>query len=396
MSGIREYSGALQTGLLSAMKRPRHLVLTGAGFIIAALTLLILLTLPAGLAKLAGHTGSNDTVVVLPGGSFNDEGSHRFSVDQLHALQTLPGIAHDEQDRPLLAPQFVAYAKLRHTDGRMGTVLLRGVTPAFYEVAGASVSLSQGHHPRAGHDESMAGSGAVAAYVALHPGDQTRIHHQAMRSVGVFNAGAGFWNSEIWMSQDVLQSVFGQPAAITSVWVKLQSPNSYPKFLHALRANRSLSGVTAAPQRQFYAGQTRFLGHYVHIATVSVAIVLGLGAILAITNALSIALNARRRELAIMRATGYQQAPLAWALLTEVWLLGTVCVGLVALAAFIFWNGHSIDSSTLLHAVSFKADVNAKVVLLTLGYTLLIGTISAFIPIQKAVRAPLVNALHTT
>lgn len=395
MSALREYSGALRTGLLSAMARPRHLVLTSAGFLIAAITLLVLLTLPAGLEQLAGHTGSNDTAVVLPGQGI-DEGSNAFSVDQLHVLQTLPGIAHDGRGRPLVAAQFVAYAKLRQADGRMGTVLLRGVTPAFYRVFGSSVTLAQGHYPRVGHEEFIAGSGAIASYVALRSGDQTRIHHQAMHSVGVFNAGAGFWNSEIWMSQDVLQSLYGQPSAITSVWVKLQSPDAYIKFLHALRANRSLSGVTATPQRKFYAGQTRFLGHYVHIATVSVAIVLGLGAILAITNALAISLSARRRELAIMRATGFQQVSLAWALLTEVWLLGMVCVGMVALAAFVFWNGHSIESSTLLHAVSFKADVSTKVVLLTLSYTLMIGTISALIPIVKAVRAPLVNALHNT
>ncbi|HET8553775.1 MAG TPA: FtsX-like permease family protein [Rhodanobacteraceae bacterium] len=392
MSDWREYRGALQTGLLSAMKRPRHLMLVCAGFFIASATLLVLLTLPAGLHKLAGHTGRDDVVVIVPQGI--DEGSHDFSAEQVRLLDTLPGVARDATGHPLIAPQFVAYAKLQRKDGSIGTVLLRGVTPVFYRILGSTLTLGNSHRPRAGHDEFVAGSSVANSYVALDPGGNVRIGHQLMQSVGVFHAGTGFWNSELWMSQDVLQALYNSPGAITSVWVKLRSPAAYHQFKQALRSHRSLDGVQATRQTVFYEGQTRFLGRFIHIATVSVAVVLGLGAILAITNALSLALAARHHELAIMRATGYGSTALGWALVTEVWVLCAACVGIVTLVTFLFWNGHTINSSTLLHAIQFKAQLSEEVVGLTLLYTLLIGTLSALAPIRRAVRVPLVDALR--
>lgn len=394
MNGWHEYAGALQTGLLSALQRPRHLILAAAGFLIASATVLVLLTLPAGLDKLAGDTGSNDIVVVIPKGI--SEGAHHFAPDQVQALKTLPGVAQGAQGRPLVAPQFVAFAKLRHNDGQPGTVLLRGITPALQRLTGSSVHLTDGHWPRTGHDEFVAGAGAAASYVALAAGDQNRIHHRLMRSTGIFRAGTGFWNSEIWMSQDVLQSLYNSPATITSVWVKLTSPAQFPAFLKALGNNHLLAGVNAVRQRDYYAAQTQFLSHFVHIAIASVAIALGLGAILAIANALGLALNARRHELAIMRATGYRQAPLAWALLTEVWVLAVLCVAIVAIFGFLFWNGHAIDSSTLFQAIQFKANISGNVIGWTLAYTLIIGTLSALSPIRRVIRAPLVDALRNT
>lgn len=392
MNGWHEYVGALRTGLLSSMQRPRHLVLVAAGFLIAATTLLVLFTLPAGLNRLAGSTGNNDIVMVIPKGI--SEGAHHFSVDQVQALKTLPGVARTAQSQPLVAPQFVAFAKLRHNNGQLGTVLLRGITPAFHRLVDKTVHLTDGHWPRTGHNEFVAGAGVATSYVALARGDQDRIHHRRMRSSGVFQAGAGFWNSEIWMSQDVLQSLYNSPATITSVWVKLSSPAQFPTFIKALRNNPLLAGVSAIRQHDYYAAQTQFLSHFVHIAIVSVAVALGLGAILAIANALGLALNARRHELAIMRATGYRQAPLAWALLTEVWVLAVLCVAVTAVFGLLFWNGHTIDSSTLFQAIQFKANISGKVIGWTLAYTLVLGTLSALNPIRRVIRAPLVDALR--
>lgn len=393
MSHLREYLAALGTCLLCALERPRHLVLIAAGFLIAAATVLVLLTLPAGLDKLAGHTGSNDILVVLPAQSI-DEGSHKFATGQVRKIATLPGVARDAQGHPMVAAQYVAYAKLRRADGQHGTVLIRGVTPTFYQLLGPEMRVTAGHRPRTGHNELMAGSATAAAYVALKPGDRIRIHGTVMQSAGTFRAGAGFWNSEIWMSRDTLQSLYHAPSAATTIWVELTSPDQYTTFLQALHADKSLAGVSVQRQTRFYARQTRFLGHFVHMATVSVALVLGLGALLAITNALSIALDARRHQLAILRAMGFRRGPLAWALMTEVWFLGLICVGIAALFAGIFWNGHAIDSSTLFTAVRFQASISPEVIMLTLAYILLLGTLSALTPICRVVRAPLVDALR--
>lgn len=392
MSGFREYRAALSTGLRIAATRPRHLMLVAAGFVIACSVLLILLSLPAGVRQLGGSTGGDTIVMVLPQGSVS-EGQHALSIDELAALQSLPGIARDADGHPLLAPQFVAYAKLRRRDGALATVLLRGVTPIQYELVADSMHLVDGHRPRAGKDEFIAGVGAAATYVATGPRAVHAIRGVPLRSTGTFRAGSGFWNSEIWLSQDVLQSLYQAPSTISSAWVKLASPAAFQTFMHALHATPRLAGVAAYRQTDFYASQTSFLVHFIDIAAVAVAIVLGLGAILAIANALSMALDARQHELAILRAMGFRSAPLAWALLTEVWLIAAGCTVLVTVLALTFWDRHAIASSALFQAIEFKANVDPSTVLLTLGYGGLIGTLGAVLPISRAVRTPLITAL---
>ncbi len=392
MSGMREYRAALATGLRIAATRPRHLMLVAAGFFIACSVLLILLSLPAGVRQLGGNTGSDTIVMVLPKGSVS-EGQHALSVAELAALQSLPGIAHDADGHPLLAPQFVAYAKLRRRDGALATVLLRGVTPIQYELVADSIHLTGGHPPRAGKDEFLAGVGAAATYVAIGPHAVHAIRGVPLRNTGTFRAGSGFWNSEIWLSQDVLQTLYQAPSTISSAWVKLASPAAFPTFMHALHASPRLAGVDAYRQTDFYASQTSFLIHFIDIAAMAVAIVLGLGAILAIANALSMALDARQHELAILRAMGFRSAPLAWALLTEVWLIAALCTGLVTVLALTFWDRHAIASSALFQAIEFKAHVGPSTVLLTLTYGCLIGTLGALLPISRAVRTPLITAL---
>jgi putative ABC transport system permease protein len=390
---LREIASSLATGLASALARPRHTLLIAFGFIIAGITLAVLLTLPAGLKRLAGNTGSPDVAIVLSGNSFNESGG-ALKPEVAALVGSLPGVAHGREGQPLVAPQFVANARLRRTDGTTATVLMRGVTPVFWDVLGHTPSMRSGRSFAAGKDELIAGVGAARGFVALDTGATLSIHDTPWHVTGEFAAGGGFWESELWTDMAALQAAYHAQGAVTCLWVKLTSPAAFKTFQQALHDDPQSQGLHAMLQRDYYTEQTSFLKYLIIAAAEVIAVALGLGAILAIVNALGMALAARRRELAIQRAVGFRRAALALALLVEVLVIGAVCAAVAVLVAWLAVNGHEVGSSTGGSAIEFRMRVGSSVIGWTFVYVLILGVLSALWPIARAVRAPLTKTLQ--
>ncbi|WHZ19515.1 MAG: hypothetical protein OJF55_001664 [Rhodanobacteraceae bacterium] len=394
MAFLREIARSFATGLATALARPRHTLLIAFGYIIAGITLAVLLTLPAGLQQLAGNTGLPDVAVVLPGNVLASESSGSFQPELAALVGSLPGVAQGRQGQPLVAPQFVVDTRLRRTDGTTATVLVRGVTPAFWNVLGHAISMRSGRRFAAGKDELIAGVAAARGFVALETGATTSINNAPWHVSGEFAAAGGFWESELWTDMAALQAAYHAQGTLTCLWVKLTSPTAFDKFKKALHDNPRTQGLHAVLQRDYYTDQTAFLKYLITAATEGVAAALGLGAILTIVNALGMALAARRRELAIQRAVGFRRGALAVALLVEVLAIGAVCAAIAVLVAWLVVNGHEVGSSTGGSAIQFRMHVDAGVIGRTFAYVLILGVLSALWPITRVVRAPLTKTLQ--
>lgn len=393
MKFLRQTAHAFGIGIATTAVRPRHTLLTAFGLLVAGVTLLVLLTIPAGLKQLAGQTGLPDVVLILPSHSINETGGS-LKPELAQLIGSLPGVAHTAGGEPMVAPQLVVDARLRRTDGTTATVLVRGVSPMFWNLLGNSVKLKSGERPQSGNDQVLAGSAAARGFLSLHTNDNISIHNTPWHVSGEFTAGGGFWGSELWADQSALQSVFNAQGNISSVWVKLVSPAAFATFSKAMNADPRLKSLQVFKQRKYYARQTVFLDLLLRAGIMVVAIVLGLGAILATINALGMALAARRRELAVMRAVGFSRGSLAVALILEVVAIGVACTGIVALLGWMFVNGYEVGSSTAQSAIQFQLHVGAEVVWRTLVYLLVLAVVSAVWPVWSAVRAPLIGALH--
>lgn len=395
MRSIPQWLACLYVGAQSMLARPRYLLLVAAGYLIAGTTLLVLLTLPAGLKRLAAQTGGDDLAVVLPTAALVDEGARNIVPEQVAIVSALAGIARDGDGRAMVAPQFVAYTRIRRKDGSPGSLLIRGVTPEFFRVVGNRLGTVSGNLPREGHEELIAGIGASNSFVALDPGASVKIRRNAVWQVcGTFSAGGGFWETELWTSADALRAAYGNSNDVTSIWLKLSSPGAFDGLAKALRSDPRLQGLGVHRQRDFYAAQSGFLERFAYVGILIVSVALGSGAILASANSISVALRGRRRELAVMRALGFEGNNLALSLMIEVWLVGLLSAALVVAMAAMFWNGHAIDSATFGRAIHFEVVLDWKVALLTLTYVLALGTFAALLPIRKVITAPLVSALR--
>ena len=395
MRSIPQWLACLYVGIQSMVTRPRYLFLVSVGYLIAGFTLLVLLTFPAGLKRLAAQTGDDDLVVVLPTAALVDEGARNIPPEQVAIVSTLPEIARDEGGRVMAAPQFVAYTRIRRKDGSPGSLLIRGVTPEFFRIVDDRFKMVSGSLPREGQEELMAGVGASSSFVSLEPDANVKIKRNAIWKVGgTFSAGGGFWETELWTSADALRAAYGNSNDVTSIWLKMSSPKAFDGLEKALKSDPRLQGLSVHEQRDFYAAQSGFLERFAYVAILIVSVALGSGAILASANSIAVALRGRRRELAVMRALGFRRNALALSLMVEVWLVGLLSAGVVVILGKMVWNGHAIDSATFGRAVHFQVFLDWKVASLTLAYVLVLGTLSALLPIRKVVVAPLVNALR--
>lgn len=390
-SVIRQALAVLRFGVRSHVNRPRHVILMVAGFAIAAVTLTFMLAIPAGLEELANATGRSDLAMVLQADARSEIGS-TLSPSIVDIVSNLPGIARGENGKPQVAPQYLASMQLRARDGAPVTVQLRGVTRATWELLGLNAAqvLPADFNPN--DRQLLAGQGAVSILPSARPGAQLTVRDRLWRVQGVFAPG-GLWNSELWGGLSTLQAAFNSPSAVSVLWLKLVEPGALQDVAAAIEKDRRLYGVRVQSQHDYYAGKVQVLSRYARVAAVAVAAFLGLGAIIAIGIAVSLALEGRQRELATLRALGFRGSPLVIALMVEVLLVALATA--IVMTAIVHWlaSGMRFATSTGDYSFGFQMAITPQVVVWVLSYIAVLAVFSALLPAMQLVRAPLARAL---
>lgn len=395
MTGVRHTLAALRIGLDSTVARPRHALLVMAGLLIASFTLLVILTIPAGLERIAGRTGLDGVAVVLAGTDMNETDGD-IAPELIARIGALAGVARNAEGMPRIAPQFVVTAKLPRRDGSIGTLLVRGVSPEVWDVTGDATKLVQGRAPEPGTMEIASGIQTARQYPFTDAGATLGLTKQYMSQwqiAGEFTAEGGLWESELWADIDNLRGEFNAAGQTTSVWVRLDSPEAFDTFATAMRSDPRLRGFKILPQKLLYAMRVGFLANFVRVAAWVVAILLGLMAILAANSAVGLMLRARRRELAMLRSIGFGNGGLMAALLVEVLLLALACALIATIAAGLLLQAHEVNSASGNLSIRFAMEITPWVVGMTLVYTLLLGAAGALVPAWRVLHAPLVDAL---
>ena len=395
MDGLRPMWAAFRLGLGNFRARPRNALLIAAGLLVASFTVLVLLTLSAGLKRIAGRTGLPDVAVVLSGSGF-DETDGGIDPELVARIGVLPGVALRSDGSPRIAPQFVVTSQMPRRDGASGTLLVRGVSPQVWDVVGDAVRLAEGKRPEAGVMELISGTTASQIYPFTDTGANLSLVKRSTSQwtvSGEFSAGNGLWESELWADLENLRGQFNADGQTTSVWVRLVSPDALKEFAAAMQADPRLRGLKVYRQNGFYAQRVMFLDLFVRAASLVIAIVLGVLAILAGNSSIGLALRARRRELAVLRAMGYGNGALFVALLLEVILLAVFCALFAAATAWLLLHAHQVDSSSAGISIRFAMEVTGGVVGLVVAYAVALGIVSAIVPAWRALHAPLVKSL---
>jgi len=129
-----------------------------------------------------------------------------------------------------------------------------------------------------------------------------------------------------------------------------------------------------------------------NFAAYFVGAIMALGATLGAVNSLYSIVDARRRELATLRAIGFRSGAIVAATLVESILLALPGALLGAALAWLLFHNMSVSP----FGFTFKLDVTPQLAEIGIAWALVMGFIGGLLPALRAARVPVTTALRAT
>ncbi|MGI8560692.1 MAG: ABC transporter permease [Luteimonas sp.] len=355
--------------------------------------LVAMLAMGAGFERTLTQTGSEDTAIMLRGGS-QAETNSVIPRDQVPLLENLPGIARDADGRPMVSPELSQVVNLTtRADGTDANAQLRGIGDAAWRLR-PQLKIVEGRRFATGKRELVVGQGAQRQYVGLDVGQRLKLANQQWTVVGIFASGDAH-DSELWADAQTLASTY-QRTAYQSVTVKLAGKDGFAQFKAALAADPRLK-LDVLTTRDYYAKQSEGLTRLINILGTVIGTIMAIGAVFGALNTMYAAVAGRAREIATMRALGFRGLPVVVAVMLETMLLALLGGILGAGLAWLIFNNYSVATlSANFSQVMFQFQVSPELLWTGLKWALGIGLVGGLFPALRAARLPVTTALRST
>ena len=357
--------------------------------------LVALLSMAEGYGETLRKTGGLDTAIVMRGASASEVMSvmDRDSVTQ---VTQSAGIARDAKGEPLASPELVVAANLPLKGGKAddeGSVQLRGVGAQAWAVR-PQVRIVAGERFGNGLRELIVGRGAAKQFAGLVPGHEVRLGNQTWKVAGVFASGDAL-ESEIWADAAVVADTYRRGSSRASVTVRLADPKDFAAFKTALETNPQLK-VDVSTTLDYFSKQSEGMTKVIRVVGIVVGSIMGIGAMFGALNTMFAAVAARAREIATLRAIGFDGLPVVVAVMLETMLLALLGGVIGGVAAWAIFNGY--QASTLaggaVGKLSFELRVTPELLWTGLKWALAIGFVGGLFPAVRAARMPVTAALR--
>lgn len=373
------------------------------GFAGVTAILVVLLSAREGVRMLY-TLGGRDDVAIVKAGDTTWEGMGIMDERVALNISRMPGIRASASG-PVISRELVAngFVRLISASTRAGTqVTGRGVTPIAFELR-RTFRLLSGRRFGTGRHEVIVGR-ALARQYGLKEGDEVRAGRMTLVIVGIFASEGSAAELEVWMDKPVMQSLMigpippGAPPIgelTSSLWVRLESAGALGQLNQALQKDQTevvkQQHIHAVTERAFLSAQAKGLVERTTKAATAVGLVMGIGALFGAINTMYAAIAHRSREIATLRAIGFQSVPIAASVMSEALLLSLVGAllgwGVAALVLRDVMLGTFNESSGSFIALSFVPTVAVGAT--AVAYALVLGLLSSVLPCLRALRGPI-------
>src|SRR4029077_12980669 len=373
-------------------------IMTALGIALTVTTVLFLMTLLAGLRQAFVTSGDPLNVLVMSKGS-NAELSGGFYANLFPTMKTLPGIAKDSHGEPLASAEWVVVIVLPRKDGTGEVnVTVRGMMPDGLELRqlprdNPRVKLVEGRWFETGQREVVVSRSIQRRFAHSAAGDTMQFGKGPWKVVGVFDAGGGAYDSEIWGDVNQMASDFDRQGAYASAYLRGENPAAAGSLKNAVSDDQRLK-LDGMLETDYYAKQTSS-GGPIKVVGWMVGIIMGIGSIFAAMNTMYAAVAYRAREIATLRVIGFSRPSILTSFVFESLVLSLLgaAVGIVLMLPF---NGMSTGTS---HAVTFSEVVFAlrmtpTVILYAFIFALVMGFFGGLAPAWHAARQNILTALR--
>jgi putative ABC transport system permease protein len=393
---MRWITQTLAVLMLNIRTIPQRLSSSGVAIIgIAGVVVVFVsvLSIAAGFNTAMQVSGSPDRALVMRSGADSEMTSGLSGAD-VDVIKQAPGIRRGQA--PLAAAELMVIIDLpkRSSPDAPANVPVRGIGPESIPIR-SEFSIVEGRMFQFGTNEVIAGRGAKGQFVNLDVGDTIVSGQNRWDVVGIFESDGGVAETEIWIDARTLQGAYRRGNTYQSLLARLESRDSYDAFRDWLTSNPQLN-VSIRRENEYYATQSQALTRLIRTIGFAIAGLMGIGAVFGAILTMYTAVATRAREIATLRALGFNTGSVLVSVLAESMVLGLIGGAIGGAVAYLAFNGYQTSTMNFqtFSQVAFAFRVTPELLAMGLFYALLMGLIGGLFPAVRAARLPIPVALR--
>jgi len=393
---FRWLSQTLIISAISVRTIPRRLSSSAVAVIgIAGVVIVFVavLSIGEGFRAAMANAGSPNRALVMRGGA-DSEMTSGFSGAEADVIKQAPGLRRDDNRPAASAELYVLVDLPKRSTGTGANVPLRGVEPIALQVRD-EVHLVEGRMFQFGTNEAIVGRSANGQFAGIDLGSEFTSGNLKIKIVGIFESRGSVSESEIWCDSRLIQGVYQRGNSYQSVVAALDSPASFDTFKNWLTANPQLN-VQVRRETEYYAQQSQVMTGLINGIGYTVAVLMGIGAVFGAILTMYTAVSTRTREIATLRALGFNAGAVLISVLAESLALAALGGILGGATAYLAFNGYQTSTMNLqtFSQVAFAFAVTRTLLIQGLSYALVMGLVGGLMPAIRASRLPIATALR--
>jgi putative ABC transport system permease protein len=352
------------------------------------------LSISAGFSSAMGGSGSHGRAMVLRAGS-DTEMTSGIEGPETRVIKEAPGIRREGSTTLASAELYVIIDLPKKSSPDLpANVPMRGIEPEGTQTR-EEMSIVEGRMFRFGTNEVIVGRGANRQFVGLNVGDTIVSGQNRWSVVGMFEADGGVAETEIWCDVHMLQGVYRRVNSFNSVIAKLDTIDSFDTFSAWLMKNPQVH-ASIYRENEYYRTRSEAMTRMIDTLGYGVAMLMGIGAVFGAVLTMYTAVASRAREIATLRALGFNTASVLLSVLAESVVLGAIGGIIGGGAAYFAFNGYQTSTMNFqtFSQVAFAFRVTPRLLATGLFYALSMGLIGGLLPAIRAARLPISSALR--
>jgi putative ABC transport system permease protein len=382
---LRECVAILLVNLSSITQRIGPALTILVGVTCAVGTLVSMLAMGTGAREQQVANVRPDRVVVTTRGTVAGQGS--ITRQEAAVILGLPGVRKDANGEPIVVFQSMVpiEGRRRSTGNRIYFPLL-GVTAKAPELT-PELRYTAGRTFKPGLNELVVSNSCTRQFAGFEIGAQRPIRGSDWTVVGQFDQG-GAQGCTVYADAETLMTAFGRNT-YSAAALMLQSPGDYEALRAAVSSNPAVR-LDVQREKDAVEGNFKQLNAILNFVSFFIGTIMAIGATLGAVNSLYAMVDARRREIATMRAIGFRPGAVVMAVLVESMLLALPGALLGTALAWLLFNGLAASP----FGYSFQLAVTPALAVLGIEWALAMGLLGGLLPALRAARMPAVASLR--
>lgn len=297
-----------------------------------------------------------------------------------------PGVARADDGQPLVdVESFHGLNLVKRNNGEKGNTTLVGVGPYWRQMT-PSFRLLSGRLPRAGTRELIAGTLTARKFSELDSGFVS-YHGQRWAVVGIYRVGD--WWDGCLVGDAGMVKVDAKSTLDNAVRVRLSSPEAFADFRRYV-VTRLPANMVVERETDYYADFWRDVPNNLYYVTYLLAGLIGAGAFAGTVQTMQSAVEEQAREIAILRALGFDGAAVAVSVVVESTLLATLGVFIAMALVWLWLDGFLYNGASGV----FRDIVDLHLLLIAMGWGLVVALPGALGPALRLARQTPIEALR--